>query len=196
MKKFTLLNLSIIALTISSASFADNSSNQTLGIQLGAGDIKYNDIKGSSIGTTYLYYNYKLSPLYSIEAGLLAGSDADWNCEVIDNARKCYVNKDKKDTFELEADKFTLEALLLLVKTDLALSERNKLYAKAGLSYYDYKLTLNKKNFADKDGVGFLLEGGWEYLWDIGVGVNLGLQHHSMGDLTSNSFNFGINYSF
>jgi len=41
-----------------------------------------------------------------------------------------------------------------------------------------------------------MLEAGWEYRWDMGIGMNLGLQYQKMNDLTSNTLNLGISYAF
>lgn len=128
--------------------------------------------------------------------GLLAGGDADWDCKKVSDKWECYSDNDRKDTFELAADNLELGALVVAIKTDLLLSKRNKIYGKAGLSYYDYELDLDFVQIADEDGVGFMLEAGWEYRWDMGIGMNVGLQHHKMSDLKSNTLNVGISYAF
>ena len=45
-------------------------------------------------------------------------------------------------------------------------------------------------------GTGLFLEAGWQYQWDLGIGMNVGLRYQDMGDLTFTSSNVGISYSF
>jgi opacity protein-like surface antigen len=196
MKLLTSLATGIIALTISTASFADIKTPHSVGFQLGGGSMEYKGEEGEGFGSSYLYYNYQFAPFYSVEVGLLGGTDADWDCKKTSGEWKCYSDDDKHDIFELDADDLELNALVVALKTDLALSKRNKLYAKAGLSYYNYELELDSQRIADEDGVGFMLEGGWEYRWDMGIGMNVGLQYQKMGDLKSNTLNIGMSYAF
>jgi opacity protein-like surface antigen len=127
----------------------------------------------------------------------LGGADADWDCKRVSDQWDCYSDKDDdKDIFDLDADNLELGALVVAIKTDLSLSKRNTIYGKVGLSYYNYELDLNHQQIADEDGVGYMLEAGWEYRWDMGIGTNVGIQHHKMSDLTSNTFNVGISYAF
>ena len=86
--------------------------------------------------------------------------------------------------------------LLSLLKTDLKLSKRNKLYAKVGAEFYDYQFELDREEIIDEDGVGLLLEAGWEYRWDSGIGLNAAMQYHDMGDLEMSALNIGISYAF
>ncbi|XPF92574.1 outer membrane beta-barrel protein [Colwellia sp. RE-S-Sl-9] len=196
MKLFTSLATSIIALTISTAVFAETKTPHSVGIQLGGGNMEYKGEEGEAYGTSYLFYNYKFAPFYSVEVGLLGGTDADWDCKKRSGEWECYSDDDRHDLFDLAADDLELNAVVVALKTDLSLSKRNKLYAKAGLSYYNYEIELNKEKIADEDGVGFMLEAGWEYRWDMGIGMNAGLQYHKMNDLKSSTLNVGISYAF
>lgn len=196
MKLLTYLSTAVIALSISTTALAEIKSPHSVGLQLGGGSMEYKDKKGEGLGTSYLYYNYQFAPFYSLEVGLLGGADADWDCKKISDKWECYSDNDRKDTFELAADNLELGALVVAIKTDLSLSKRNKIYGKAGLSYYNYELDLDFVQIADEDGVGFMLEAGWEYRWDMGIGMNVALQHHKMSDLKSNTFNVGISYAF
>lgn len=196
MKLLTYLSTTLIALSISTSTMAETKSPHSVGLQLGGGSMEYKDQKGEGYGTSYLYYNYQFAPFYSLEVGLLGGTDADWHCREVGSEYECYSDDDKKDIFALDADKLELGAIVVAIKTDVALSKRNSLYGKAGLSLYNYELELNKQEIADEDGVGFMLEAGWEYRWDMGIGMNLGLQYQKMNDLTSNTLNLGISYAF
>lgn len=196
MKLLTYLSTAVVALSISTAALAEIKSPHSVGLQLGGGSMEYKDKKGEGFGTSYLYYSYQFASFYSLEVGLLAGGDADWDCKKVSDKWECYSDNDRKDTFELASDNLELGALVVAIKTDLLLSKRNKIYGKAGLSYYDYELDLDFVQIADEDGVGFMLEAGWEYRWDMGIGMNVGLQYHKMSDLKSNTLNVGISYAF
>jgi opacity protein-like surface antigen len=196
MKLLKTLSATVIALSISTAVMAEVDSQHVVGFQVGGGGLEY---KGKSTddrgtGQAYLYYNYKFMPQYYLEVGLSSGSDADWDCEK-DSKNKWHCDADDHK-FDLEADDFKYTALVIALKTDLALSERNSLYGKLGASYYDYSVDLNKNKIADKNGIGFVAEAGWEYRWDNGMGMNAGIQYQDMGDLEMKTLNIGINYAF
>lgn len=196
MKLHTIITGAIAALTLSTASYANNEPTHSFGLQVGGGEIEYKDQKADSFASSYLFYNYKFAPFYSLEVGLLGASDTDWDCTQVAGEYECFSEDERDDVHELQADDLDLNALVVAIKTDLSLSKRNKLYAKVGLSYYDYQIEFHSQTIADKDGVGYLLEAGWEYQWDQGIGMNVGLQSHKMNDLESNSLNIGINVGF
>lgn len=196
MEKLTYLSSVLVALSLSTTALAETTSPHSVGLQIGGGSMEYKDKKGEGYATSYLYYNNQFSKFYSLEAGLLIGADADWNCKSVDGQWDCYPDTDDKDVFELDADKLELSAFVVAIKTDLALSKRNTLYGKAGLSYYAYELDLDRQKIADENGVGLMLEAGWEYRWDMGIGMNAGLQYHKMDDLESSTINLGISYAF
>ena len=196
MKLFSYLSTTLVAISLSTSALAGNETEHTFGFQFGGGDMEYKDQRGKGYGTAYLYYNYQFSPNYYFEAGLLGGVDADWDCEQENGGYNCYPDNDRSESFALDADNLELGALVAAIKTDMNLTERNKLYAKAGVSFYDYDLELNHQKIADKDGVGYMLEAGWEYRWDMGIGANAGLQYHKMGDLDSGTLNIGMSYAF
>lgn len=195
MKLHTLIAGTIAALTLSTASYAAEPTH-SFGLQLGGGELEYNGEKADSFASSYLFYNYKFAPFYSLEVGLLGGSDTDWDCKQISGELECFSDGDKDELHQLKADEFNLSALVVAIKTDLSLSKRNKLYTKLGLSYYGYEIELHSQSIADESGVGYLLEAGWEYRWDQGVGMNVGLQSHKMSDLKSNGLNIGVNFAF
>lgn len=196
MKLSTFLSSAICALTLSTAAYADTRPTHSFGVQLGGGDIEYKGQEAEDFGTSYLFYNYQFASFYSLEVGLLGGSDNDWDCRQTFGEFECFSDDNKDDLFELNADSIDLGALVVAIKTDLSLSQRNKLYGRVGLSYYRYDIELHSQTIADESGVGYLLEGGWEYRWDTGIGMNVGLQFNKMGDLESNNLNIGISYGF
>ena len=125
----------------------------------------------------------------------MGAEDDDWECKENDQAAwNCFSDYD--NPIELQADHFDFGAIIIALKTDLALSERNSLYGKIGVSFYDYEMGFEKAIFADEDGVGFLVEAGWEYRWDNEIGMNVGLQYQDMDDLTMGALTLGISYSF
>jgi len=198
MKLLTTLASSLVLLSLSTSTFAEQQSPHSVGVQFGVGGLEYknNDTDNDAFASSYLYYNYKFLPNYYVEVGLLGGSDIEWDCDKTAEDWDCFSDNDKNNTFDLEADELELSALVIALKTDLSLSKRNKLYAKIGASYYDYEIILDKTKFADESGVGLVLEGGWEYRWDQGLGINVGLQYQKMGDLDINTLNAGVSYSF
>jgi len=196
MKRLTLLSATFLALSLSTTAMAEADTEHSVGFQLGGGGLEYKgeSTDGRGAGQAYLYYNYKFMPQYYLEVGLSGGADADWDCNKdSNNVWSC--DADDHD-FDLLADDFNYKALVVAIKTDLALSERNSLYGKIGASFYDYEVGLNKDKFADKSGVGFVAEAGWEYRWDNGMGLNAGIQYQNMGDLKLNTFNVGVSYAF
>ncbi len=186
----------LLALSMSSTVMAEVDTEHTIGLQFGGGGLEYKgeSTHGRGTGQAYLYYNYKIMPQYYLEVGLSKGADTDWDCKR-DSHNDWQCDADDHD-FDLQADDFKYNALIIALKTDLALSERNSLYGKIGASYYDYKVSLNKNKIANEDGVGFVAEAGWEYRWDNGMGMNAGIQYQDMGDLEMKTLNVGINYAF
>jgi opacity protein-like surface antigen len=193
-------SLTAILLTLSINAFADTDleSPHTVGLQSGGGGIEYKgkDTDGEGVGASYLYYNYEFSPSYYLEVGLSRAVDVDdWECTDKDeNSWDCLSDYDNK--FELQADNFEYSAVILALKTDLSLSKRNRLYAKVGAAFYDYRIDLDHTRIADENGTGLFVEAGWEYRWDNGFGLNTSLQYQGAGDLDIDTFNVGISYGF
>ncbi|MEW6990325.1 outer membrane beta-barrel protein [Colwelliaceae bacterium 6441] len=199
MKLLTAFTATIIALSISNFSFAEDLKKiHTVGLQLGGGGLEHKgkDTDGQGVGYSYLYYNYQFSPNYYAEVGVLGAGDVDdWQCkENANDILECY--SDDSDNFEIAADDFEFGAIVFAFKTDLLLNKRNKLYAKVGAEFYDYQFELARTETIDEDGVGLLLEAGWEYRWDNGIGINSALQYHDLGDLEMSSLNIGVSYAF
>jgi len=196
MKLHKILSGAIVAFSVSLTTYADTKPVHSIGMNLGGGGIEHQEQEAESFASSYLFYNYQFSALYSLEVGLLSGVDADWDCREVSGEWECYSDENKDGLFELEADSLELGALVLALKGDMPLSKRNKLYGKVGLSLYNYELELHSQTITDEDGVGFMLEAGWEYRWDLGIGMNVGLQHHKMDELKFNTLNIGVSYSF
>ena len=201
-----LTNLSAAALLCLTATNALANDNfvesepklHTFGMQLGGGGLDYKgkDTDGEGVVQSYLYYNYHFMPNFALEAGLLSGQEVeDWDCfKDVNGEWECF-NEDNK-RFDLLADDFEFSAIVLAIKTTLPISKRNSLYAKLGGQFYDYELAFNRKKIADETGVGLILEAGWGYQWDSGVGINAGLQFNHMDDAELHSLNIGVSYQF
>ncbi len=201
MKHIQTLACAIFTLSLSTSTFADNISQKTthtFGLQTGGGGIEHKgkDTDGEGVGYSYLYYNYQFMPHYYAEVGLIGGGDIDdWQCKKDAQGEiECF--SDDSNKFDLKADEFEFGAAVLAIKTDLQLSKRNKLYAKIGAEFYDYEFKLDGNKTIEDDGVGLLLEAGWEYRWDNGMGINTGLQYQDLGDLEMRSLNIGVSYAF
>lgn len=169
-----------------------------VGFQAGSGGVEYEERNsdGQGVGHSYLYYNYQFIPHYYLEAGVLAGGDINnWGCKNSVNGNlEC--RTDDSHNFEFNADSFDYNALTIAFKTDLKLSKRNKLYGKFGAEFYEYEFKFDHQKTIDEDGVGLLLEAGWEYRWDNGMGINASMQYHDMSDLEMRALNIGVSYAF
>ncbi len=199
MKHLSKLSALIIAVSLSAGALAqDVKPTHTIGLQSGGGGLEYKgkDTDGQGVGVGYLYYNYRFMPNFSFEAGLLGAEDVDdWQCDKGDNSKfTCY--SDDSDDFELQADNFEFGSMILAIKGEYQLSEHNLFYAKLGAEFYGYQFDLNRDEIVDKEGTGLFVEAGWEYRWDNGMGINLALQNHDLGNLEMNSFNIGVSYAF
>jgi hypothetical protein len=193
-----LLTLSVSTLSINAFADTDLESPHTVGLYSGSGGIEYKgkDTDSEGVGASYLYYNYQFSPSYYVEVGLAGAVDInDWECTDKGQSNwDCFSDYDNQ--FDLQADNFEYNAVIVALKTDLSLSKRNRLYAKVGAAFYDYRIDLDHTSVADENGTGLFVEAGWEYRWDNGVGLNTSLQHQGAGDLDIDTFNIGISYAF
>jgi hypothetical protein len=197
MKLLTISTALLLVATISFSVSAEVEAPHSVGLAFSGGGIDYKnqDTDNVGVGQSYLYYNYQFLPHYYLEVGLASAMDFDWKCaKKGENDWDC--QSDDGDKFSLDADNFDQESLIVALKTDLVLSKRNSLYAKAGAEFYQYDLSLARNKLADESGVGLYLEAGWQYRWDNGMGINTGLQYHDFGDLKRSSLNFGASYSF
>jgi hypothetical protein len=195
--------LTAILLVLSASTFSINAyadygveSPHNVGLQIGGGGIEYKgkDTDGEGVGLSYLYYNYQFAPNYYFEVALVDAADiTDWECKGKDG-NNCFLDYD--NYLPSIADNFEYNAVIFALKTDLFLSKRNRLYAKVGAAFYDYRMDLDHTRIANKSGTGLFIEAGWEYRWDNGFGLNASLQHQDAGDLEIDSFNIGISYSF
>ncbi|MET1256571.1 outer membrane beta-barrel protein [Aliikangiella maris] len=170
----------------------------TFGIQLGSGSAKY---KGSSddgdgIGQSYLYYNYQLDNMFSVEAGFNGGTDVDdWECEQ-DNDDRWTCRSDNRQFFDIAANKLSYDGVTLAAKADFNLTQRNSLYAKLGGQFYDYEFKRSSTKLDNDSGFGLYFEAGWQYRWDSGWGINAAYAKRDMGKLDTSTFTTGLSYSF
>ncbi len=197
MKLLTIFTPLLLAVAVNFSANAELENPHSVGLSLSGGGIDYKgtDTDSSGVVQVNLNYNYQFAPHYSLEAGVSTAKDVDWKCDKKgQNDWDC--RSDDNDSFSLDADSYSQDSVIVALKTDLALSKRNSLYAKAGAEFYVYELGLNHRKLADESGVGLYLEAGWEYRWNNGRGVNVGLQHHDLGDIEKTSFSIGISHDF
>lgn len=199
MKLLKTAGLALLALSfVSSVSADDIKTTHSVGLQWGGGGLEYKgkDTDDQGVGQSYLYYNYQFMHGIYAEVGISGAEDIeDWDCEK-DSSGKIECFNDDTNHFEIDADDFDFGSIVIALKADLKLTKRNTLYAKAGAELYDYKFELERKEIVDEDGVGFMLETGWQYRWDGGIGINAAFQYHDLGDLEMNTFNVGVSYAF
>lgn len=200
---YTALALTTLSLTTpvwanKNATQLNENSPHSIGLQAGAGNMEYKntDAKHNIIGTSYLYYNYQFANNLYLEVGLSSAADAeDWQCERdAQNEWDCTNINNKNLT--VTADSFKYNAYVLALKGNIALSQRNSLYAKIGANFYNYELELKREKTVDKSGTGVFLEAGWEYRWDNNIGMNIGIKAESASDVEIASTNIGISYQF
>ena len=197
MKILNLISAAIFIVLISASVSAVEKSKHSVGFQVGAGGLEYKnkDTDNEGVGSTYLFYNYQFSTLYSFEVGLSGAEDIDdWSCDTdYSGDWECFSDGSK---FDLVADDFGYSAIVVAFKSDLSLSKRNSLYGKVGVVFYDYEMELLSNKTVKNNGTGYLVEGGWAYRWDSGMGMNVGWQYQDAGDLEFSALNIGMNYAF
>ncbi|GAB3035114.1 porin family protein [Bowmanella dokdonensis] len=173
-------------------------SPHSVGLVLGSGGAEYknSDEDGNGVDHLYLYYHYSLNEQFGLEAGLLGGTEgSDWDCHD-DDRDHLVCRNNRKPIFGLDAEDLEYRSLVAAATAQFPLSQRNSLYGKLGAQYYDYEISRGSINLADDSGLGLYLEAGWQYRWDSGWGMNVGLKHLPMGDLKVNSGNVGVSYRF
>lgn len=69
----------------------------------------------------------------------------------------------------------------------------NSLYVKLGANAHRVDYTLNKIDESNSS-VGFYGAAGWQYRFDLGVGINIEYQYIPMSRLDVKSIGFGVNY--
>ena len=189
-----LLSFSIISTAVNSAE-----SKHTVGLVAGiaSGEYKNSSKDGDGFVQSYLFYNYQIVDNFSVEIGYNGATEYDgWDCKEDDNDDWTCRWSEQNNIFNMEVDDFELDGFVVAIKGNIPLSKRNSLYGKIGAQYYDYEFTGNDQYIEGDSGTGLFLEAGWQYKWDLGIGMNVGVRYQDMGDLTLSSSNVGISYTF
>ena len=198
-QSLSIIPLLTLSLSLVTSVAQSQESKHTVAIEVGAagGEFKGSSKDGDGFGLSYLYYNYQAFENISFEAGYIGGSQFDdWDCvEDSHDTWTCSFDDDDK-IFNLTADDFSLNGFVVAIKGDLPLSKRNSLYGKLGGQYYDYNFSFHNRTVEEDSGTGVFVEGGWQYRWDMGIGMKVGLRYQDLGDLTLKSSNVGISYTF
>ena len=200
-------NLSLMTLLVAglsgqafSTEVTQNTSSKlhSFGGPLAVGGVEYVISNNGDDGVVQLYgfYNYAFSQHFSLELGLNIGADIDdWDCyETYNDDWHCSTNNDS--LFGLDVDEVEYSNLVVAVKGTLPLSQRNSLYGKIGAHYYDYDINRNNRTIINDSDIGVYLAAGWQYRWDMGLGMNAGYEAYDMGDLETFTLNVGISYQF
>ncbi|GAA0813546.1 hypothetical protein GCM10009111_09090 [Colwellia asteriadis] len=192
--------LSLLSIALFSTAAFSQESKHSVGINVGiaSGEYKNSSKDGDGFIQSYLYYNYQAFEHISFEIAYSGATEFDdWDCDEDedDNSWTCSFNSNQ-NIFNLRANEFELNSAVIAIKGNLPISKRNSLYGKIGAQYYDYDFSLNDYNIEGDNGVGTLLEAGWQYQWDMGIGMNAGLRYQDLGDLSFISSNVGISYLF
>jgi len=202
-KKFPLLV--ILSTTLISQAFATDMPTNTelkkhsFGAHLSAGGAEYKNINNNSndgVVQIYSYYNYAVTQHFSLELGLNFGADSEsWDChETYNDNWHCSTNNN--NLFGLRLDEIEYSNLVVAVKGKLPLSERNSLYGKIGAQYYDYDINRQNHTIIHDSDIGLYLAAGWQYQWDMGIGMDVGYEAIDMGDLDTYTLNIGMSYQF
>jgi hypothetical protein len=197
--KLFLPTLSLISIALFSAASHSQESKHTIGIDVSSssGEYKSSSKDGDGFAQSYLFYNFQAFEHISFEAGYIGASQIDdWRCEEQSKDHwTCEFENDNK-MFSLIADDFSLDGFVVAVKGDYPISKRNSFYGKIGAQYYNYDFSFNNRTIEEDSGVGVFVEAGWQYRWDMGIGMNVGMRYQDLGDLTLKSPTIGITYSF
>jgi len=198
MKLSRLASVSFLSLSLLSTFTFAQDRQHSIGLVTGAasGEYKNSTQDGDGFAQAYLFYNYQAFENFSLELAYNAAVELDsWDCEeTSDDKWTCGTND--KPMFGLRANEMELDGFVIAIKGQAPISKNNSLYAKLGAQYYDYKFKRNDRFVEGEDGTGVFFEAGWQYRWNCGIGMNVGLRYQDMGDLTLKSPNVGISYSF
>ena len=198
MKIYSIVTASLLSLSLLSTYSNAQDQQHSVGIVAGvaSGEYKNSTQDGDGFAQAYLFYNYQALEHFSVELAYNTAAELDnWQCEEKHNdSWTC--NENNKIMFALLANEFELNGFVVAIKGHAPISQRNSLYAKLGAQYYDYEFSRNNNHLEGENGIGVLFEAGWQYQWDMGIGMNVGLRYQDMGDLTLKSQNVGISYTF
>ena len=193
----TLPLLLTVALSVNAAA-QENLKRHSVGVQgsIAKAEFKNSGSGGNDVAQIYFHYNYALDQMFSLELGLNAAQEYDdWQCDRDDDDKWLCKEKDLS-LFDLDADKLEVNNVVLAGKAQYQLSQRNSLYGKLGVQFYDYKIKQRSTVLVDESGVGLYAEAGWQYRWDNGIGIDAGLKLIKMGDLSIAGTTLGISYAF
>lgn len=190
---------SAILLTVPTTAFAKDNSQHSVGLTLsgGAAEYKSSSKDGDGIAELYAHYNYAFSPQVSLELGVASAVDIDdWKCKEQKDQDKWVCSKQEQSLFGTGADKLTYTNAVAAIKGYLPLTDRQGIYAKLGAQYYDYELKRGAHRFDSESGIGALASAGWQYRWNTGLGLDVGLTYKKMAALKVLNTGVGISYSF
>lgn len=199
-RKLPLLFIFALTATFSIGSIAGALDKpHSFGAQIGSGSLEFNNSSydGDGVAHVYGFYNYAYTEHLSLEVGLNIGADVDnFECyEAGHDDWHCSINNDDS-LFDLGVDEVEYSNVVAAIKGIIPLSKRNSLYGKVGAQFYDYELSRHNRILFDDSGVGLYLAAGWQYQWDMGLGMNVGFEKYDMRDLESNVLSIGMSYSF
>ncbi|WP_158966586.1 outer membrane beta-barrel protein [Paraglaciecola sp. L3A3] len=199
-RKLTFLLLLAFTASLSISAFADTLTNpHSFGGHIASGGIEFNNstADGDGVAQVYGFYNYAITENFALEVGLNIGADVDdWECyEDRHDDWHCSTNNNDS-LFGLEVNEVEYSNLVAAVKGLVPVTQRNSLYAKVGAQLYNYELNRRHRTVIDDDGVGLYLAVGWQYEWDMGIGMSAGFEKFDMDDLVSTTANVGISYNF
>jgi len=198
MRNSKTLPLLLTAVLSFSAAAQDNFKRHSIGVQGSVANAEYknSDHDGNGIAQVYFHYNYAFDPIFSLEVGLNTGrQNDDWQCQR-DNNDKWLCKEEDLSLFDLNADKVEFNNLVLAGKAQYQLTQRNSLYGKLGAQFFDYKIKQRSSVLVDDSGIGLYAEAGWQYRWDNGIGMDVGLKLITMDDLKVAGTTLGISYAF
>lgn len=160
--------------------------NHVVGVNFGLGsrDFEVQGVEsdsGNDNAAFGAYYRYMMSHHWGLELGYHKGSGGFGNAF--------------SELFGLELPDLDYRGYKLAGYGRVNLSERNYLYGKLGANFHNMDYEYGDVRY-DNSGVDAFVAGGWEYLFDNGIGLNIEVQHLPMDDLKVTNVNLGFSYHF
>ena len=204
MKFFKRSVITILACCTFSSFAHDQVENKqhTFGGQWSIGSVDFDSANNDDDGILqiYSYYNYALNKNLAFEIGLSVGADIeDWcnDDDLYDHNDDWHCDSNNHHSFfNMDADELEYSNVVIALKKRIPLSQKSSFYGKVGGQFYDYEILRRHHVVKDESDVGLFLEAGWQYRWNFGLGLNLGMQYMDMGELETRALTAGISYQF
>lgn len=143
----------------------------------------FDELNDTGTGHRVAEYRLGLNDNFALTAGYFDGDSGrtDW-------------------LFDITDSKLVYSGFSLGVDAEMPLSQRNRLFLRAGVNRYDYEVRDDGRRVpgADDNGTGFHVGGGWRYRFDNGMALEVSLlESLNMGSpVEVRTFGVGLSYRF